>query len=230
MTGTRSEPTVTLDDSDAEGLWAAWAPPGEEDILAREAFERTLRFATGIEDDGLYFRPGGWTVDLPATAARVACIAAILAAGFQIAGLEDLDREVIIAAASLVASMDVRPVRPGCQERRLAKRLRQKDLEGVPISAAEAHRALPKRGRKEVSHDEIADALDRLVDAGMADRNGDDEWLLRREGNRGLDSTAPNERPRLTYEVTSQVRVRSPFVALPVQAGQEPGTDELGFK
>lgn len=182
MTRMPGAPSTTLDDSDAEGLWAAWAPPGQDDILAREAFERTLRFAIGLEDDGLYFRPGGWTVDLPTTVARVACVAAILAAGFQIAGLEDLDREIIIAAASLVASMDVRPVRPGRQERRLAERIRQKELEGVPITAAEAHRALPKKRRREVSPDEIADALDRLVDAGMADRK-DDEWVLRAKGS-----------------------------------------------
>lgn len=182
MTETQAEPTATLDHSDAEGLWAAWASPGQDDILARESFERTLRFATGLEDDGLYFRPGGWTLDLPTTVARIACVAAVLAAGFQVAGLEDLDREIIIAAAGLVASMDLRPVRPGRQERRLAERLRQKDLEGVPISAAEARRALPKSRRREVSSDEIADALDRLVDAGMADRNGD-EWVLRAKGS-----------------------------------------------
>lgn len=100
---------VTLDFDDAEALWAAFAVPGPEDILAREAFERELRFAAGLEDEGLYFRPGGWTINLPATAARVAVAAAVLASGFQIAGLEDLDREVIIAAAGLIASMDLRP-------------------------------------------------------------------------------------------------------------------------
>jgi hypothetical protein len=45
---------VTLDFDDAEALWAAFAVPGPEDILAREAFERELRFAAGLEDVGLY--------------------------------------------------------------------------------------------------------------------------------------------------------------------------------
>jgi hypothetical protein len=110
-------------------------------------------------------------------------VAAILAAGFQIAGLEDLDREIIIAAAGLISAMDVRPVRLGRQERRLADRLRQEGLEGVAVSAGRARRALPKGRRRDVSRDEVADALDRLVDAGLADRHGDDEWVLRARGS-----------------------------------------------
>jgi len=188
---------VTLDFDDAEALWTAFAVPGPEDILAREAFERELRFAAGLEDEGLYFRPGGWTINLPATAARVAVAAAVLAAGFQIAGLEDLDREVIIAAAGLIASMDLRPVRLGGHDRRLADRLRQEGLTGVSISAAQARTVLPKKRRREVSRTEIADALDRLVAAGLADREGPDEWVVRAQGGEawiriGLRSYEPN--------------------------------------
>ena len=174
---------VTLDFEDADALWQAWAPPDEEDILARAAFERTLRSAIGLEDEGLYFRPGGWSVDLPATAARIAVAAAVLAAGFQLAGLEDLDREIIIAAAGLVASMDVRPVRLGRQERRLADRLQQANLAGKPVSARRAWRALPRRQRQDVGEDQVADALDRLVAAGLADREGAEEWVLRARGS-----------------------------------------------
>lgn len=174
---------VRLDFDDAGSVWAAFAPPGPEDILARAAFERELRFAAGLEDEGLYFRPGGWTVDLPATAARMAIAAAVLAAGFQLAGLEDLDRELIIATAGLLASMDVRPVRLGRQERRLADRLNQAGLTGIPVSAAQARRALPKGRRREVTRDEIADALDRLVEAGLADHHGPDEWTVRAQGS-----------------------------------------------
>jgi len=180
---TASEATMTFDSHDADALWQAWAPADGDDILARAAFERMLRHTAGLEDEGLYFRPGGWSVDLPATAARVAIVAAILAAGFQLAGLEDLDREVIIAAAGLVASMDLRPVRLGRQERRLADRLRDRGLEETPISAARARRELPKARRRDVSRDDIADALDRLVEAGLADRQGDDEWVLRARGS-----------------------------------------------
>jgi hypothetical protein len=121
----------------------------------RAAFERGLRLAAGLEGEGLYFRPNGWSVDLPATAARIAVVAAILAAGFQVAGQEDLDREIIIAAAGLVASMDVRPVRLGRQERRLADRLHTTGPAGVPISAGRARpsegpptRGQPRRGRR----------------------------------------------------------------------------------
>jgi hypothetical protein len=181
MTG--DDAPITLDVDDALALWEAFAAPGPEDILARAAFERELRRSTGLEDEGLYFRPGGWSVDLPVTAARVAVAAAILAAGFQVAGLEDLDREIIIATAALVASMDVRPVRLGRQERRLADRLHQAGLTGVPITATRAQRALPRKQRREVTHDEIADALDRLVAAGLADRRGEDEWTLRAQGS-----------------------------------------------
>jgi hypothetical protein len=110
-------------------------------------------------------------------------VAAVLAAGFQIAGLEDLDREIIIAAAGLVASMDVRPVRLGRQGRRLADRLDEAGLAGVPVSAGQARRALPKKQRRKVDRDQVAEALDRLVDAGLADRHGDEEWVLRARGS-----------------------------------------------
>jgi hypothetical protein len=175
MSESPSESTMTLDSDDAAALWQAWAPPGDEDILARAAFERELRHAIGLDDEGLYFRPGGWSVNLPATAARVACAAAILAASFQIAGLEDLDREIIVAAASLIASTDVTQVRFGRQERRLAERRRQEGFEDEPVSASRARRALPKSLRRDVSDDEVADALDRLVDAGLADRESEDK-------------------------------------------------------
>lgn len=174
---------VTLDYEDAEAIWSAFIAPGTDDILAREAFERELRFAAGLEDEGLYFRPGGWTVDLPVSAARLAVAAAVLAAGFQIAGLEDLDREVLIAAAGLIASMDVRPVRVGREDRRLADRLRQEGLTGTPITAAQGRSALPKERRRRVSRSEIAEALERLVAAGLADREGDDRWVLRAQGS-----------------------------------------------
>jgi hypothetical protein len=65
MSPAGAETSVTLDSDDAEALWEAWAPGGEEDILARAAFERVLRDAAGLEDEGLYFRPGGWSVNLP---------------------------------------------------------------------------------------------------------------------------------------------------------------------
>jgi hypothetical protein len=174
---------ITLDYEDADGLWEAWAPSDEEDILSRAAFDRALRAAAGLEDEGLYFRPGGWSVDLPVTAARIAVAAAILGAGFQTAGLEDLDREIIIAAAGLVASMDVRPVRLCRQERRLADRLQGEGLAGVPVSAGRARRALPKKRRHKVDRDQVAEALDKLVAAGLADRQGDDEWVLRAKGS-----------------------------------------------
>jgi hypothetical protein len=177
-----AQATVTIDSYDADALWEAWTE-NEDDLLARAAFERGLRAAAGLEDEGLYFRPGGWSIDLPATAARVACAAAILAASFQIAGLEDLDREIIVAAASLIASMDLSPVRLGRQERRLADRLRQAGLEDEPVSAKRARRALPQRLRRDVTDDEVADALDRLVDAGLADRESDDTWVLRAKGS-----------------------------------------------
>lgn len=183
MSDEAGEKLVTLDFEDAEGLWEAWAQPGEEDILARAAFDRILRAAAGLEDEGLYFRPGGWSVDLPVTATRIAVAAAVLAAGFQIAGLEDLDREIIIAAASFVASMDVRPVRLGRQEHRLADRLAGKGLAGAPVTADRARRALPKKHRKKIDREQVAEALDKLVAAGLADRHGVDEWVLRAKGS-----------------------------------------------
>ncbi|MHB8288703.1 MAG: hypothetical protein ACYDEY_05620 [Acidimicrobiales bacterium] len=180
---TEAEERVTLDNYDAEALWHAWAWPGDEDILGREAFERTLRAVVGPEDDGLYFRPGGWSVDLPATIARVACAAAILAGVFEIAGLHDVDREIIISMAGFLASMDVRPVRLTRQDRHLADRLRQEGLAGTAVSTEQARRSLPKKGRHGVTADQIADSLDRLVAAGYADREGEDEWVVRAKGS-----------------------------------------------
>lgn len=173
---------VRLSFDDAEALWLQWALDAD-DVLARAAFERTLRHAVGIEEDGLYFRPGGWVVNVPATVARLACAAAVLAAGFQVVGLEDLPREIVIAAAGLVSSMDVRPVRLGRRDLALGDHMREQSLEDAPVSPPEALNALPQRLRTNVTEHEIADALDRLVAAGLADRVGADEYVLRARNN-----------------------------------------------
>ena len=171
---------VTLTYSDAEALWQQWATD-PEDVLARAAFERTLRYAAGLEDEGLYFRPGGWVVNLPTTAARIALASAVLAAGFQVVGLDDLPREIIIAAAGLVSTMDIAPIRPTRQDDRIAQRLRDENLEEVALTPAQARKVLPRRLRAEVSEDQIVAALDRLVAAGLADREGN-EFVLRSQG------------------------------------------------
>jgi hypothetical protein len=176
MTGD-GEPYVRLSFEDAEAMWASWSPH-EDDLLARAAFDRTLRWALELEGEGLYFRPGGWVVDLPVTAVRVACAAAILAAGFQVAGLEDLDREVIIATAGLVATMNVRPIRITADERLLVERVRDEQLADIPITAKQARRVLPRRVRKKVTKEQIEQALERLVAAGVADRE-DGEYVVR---------------------------------------------------
>jgi hypothetical protein len=169
---------VRLSYEEADAIWGEWLP-NPDDLLARAAFDRTIRWAIGIEDDGLYFRPGGWVIDVPATLARIAVAAGILAAGFQIAGLEDLGREVIIAAAGLVSTMEVRAVHLTEQDRILVRKLREADLEQVPVSAEEARRALPSRMRKRASKEQVKDAMERLVRAGFADRDDGGDYVLR---------------------------------------------------
>ena len=182
---------IELDHEAAEVLWAAWADDAD-DILAHAAFERALREALDLEDDALFFRPGGWVVNLPATVARTAIAAALLAASFQVAGLDDVETEVIITAAGFVAAMDLRRVRLGRTEQRLLDRLRKAGLDGQPVTAKQAHHSLPKKRRREVTRDEVADALDQLVAAGAADRDGD-RWVVRAKGDEawiriGLDA------------------------------------------
>lgn len=172
---------VTLSYQDAEALWTQWvADP--DDLLSHAAFERTLRFAAGLEDEGLYWRPGGWRIDLPGTVARIACVAAILAGSFEIAGLHDVEREIMIAAAGLVATMDLSRVQLTREEQRLVDRVRDKHLTGTPISAREARDALPRRLRQDVSEDAVADALDKLVAAGLADREAVGTYVVRAAG------------------------------------------------
>lgn len=172
---------IAFDHDDADAVWAAWVG-GADDILAYAAFERTLRHSLDLEDDALYFRPGGWVVNLPATAARTAIAAALLAASFQVAGLDDVETEIIITAASFVAAMDLRRVRLGRKEQRLLDGLRRVGLDGKPVTAKQAHHALPKKRRREVTRDEVADALDQLVAAGAADRDGE-RWVVRAQGD-----------------------------------------------
>jgi hypothetical protein len=167
---------------DAEAIWEAWAPGGE-DLLARGAFERTLRQTIGLEDEGLYFRPGGWVVDLPATLARIGCAAAILSAGFAIAGIADVDREIIIAAASLVSAMDVRPARLTRDDRALIKRLRERSPAEVPLTPKQARRVLSRSMRERITREQVADALERLVVAGLADRTSTKEYVMRAQGS-----------------------------------------------
>jgi len=175
------EPLMRLSFDDAEELWAAWAPDSE-DLLARAAFDRTLRWALGMEDEGLYFRPGGWIVDLPATVVRLACAAAILAAGFQFAGLDDVDRELVIATAGLVSAMNVRRVRLAAEDRLLVERMRDQSLTDLPVSSKQARRALPRRVRDRTTREQIHDALERLVAAGVADRAPGGEYIVRAAG------------------------------------------------
>jgi hypothetical protein len=191
-----SEAQVRLSFEDAEAMWASWSP-ADDDLLARAAFERTLHWALELDEEGLYFRPGGWVVELPQTAVRVACAAAILAAGFHIAGLDDLDREVIIAAAGLVATMNVRPIRVTSDDRVLVERVRDRQLADTPISAKQARRALPRRMRKTVTTDEIEQALDRLVAAGIADREGDGEYVVRGDGSEAWLRVSLGDRRKL---------------------------------
>lgn len=174
-------PTLEFSYADAEAVWEHWASD-PDDVLAHAAFERTLRFAAGIEDDGLYFRPGGWVVGLPATVARVALAAAVLAGSFEVAGLHDVEREIIIAAAGLVATMDLRPVKVTREDQRLLERIRDHHLDGTPISAARARKSLPRHLRQEMSEDRVADALDRLVAAGLADREAPGRYVVRAAG------------------------------------------------
>lgn len=177
----RSE-AFDIDSSEAEEVWQFFAVGQSDDILARAAYERVLQACFEIESDGLYFRPGGWRVSLPSTFVRVGICAGILAACFHLAEIDDLDREIYIAAATMVASVDLRPVRPSRKDARIASRLQQLGLDGIELSAKEARRALPKHVRSEVDSDDVADALDRLVAAGWADRAGTDAWLVRSPG------------------------------------------------
>jgi hypothetical protein len=175
MTEAREE-AIELSHADAEALWRTWAPA--DDLLARAAFDRILRWALGIEDDGLYFRPGGWIVEVPATVARIACAAAILAAGFQLAGEDDLDREVVIATAGLVSAMNLRRPTITPDDRLLVERIRDRALDEAPLSVRKARKALPRHVRERVTHDDVRTALERLVSAGIADRDGD-EYIVR---------------------------------------------------
>ena len=189
------EPTVSLTYEDANALWEHFAAD-RDDVLAHAAFERTLRFAAGLEDEGLYFRPGGWVLDLPATVARIACAAAVLAASFEVAGLHDVEREILIAAAGLVSTMDLRQVRLSRREETIVERIRDRHLDGTPITREDARRALPRRLRQEVSDDEVAAALDKLVAAGLADRDGPDSYVVRAAGGEAwmrISLRAPRE-------------------------------------
>jgi len=182
MTGEQpSDDLVEFSYADAELVWDVWAL-GDDDILARAAFDRAIRAAIGLGDDGLYFRPGGWTVNLSATMVRATIAAGVLAALFHLAGIDDLDREIAISTAGFVAAMEVRPARLTRQDTRLADLIQRDGRAEHPLSAKEARRALPRARRREVTIDDVSDSLDRLVAAGLADREGAD-WVVRAPGD-----------------------------------------------
>jgi hypothetical protein len=107
----------------------------------------------------------------------------MLAASFHFAGIRDVEAEIIVAAATFVASMDVRPAGVSRQDRRLADRLQQEGMTSTPISATEARQSLPNGLRRSLHADYVADALDRHADAGLADRIGDEFWIIRAKGS-----------------------------------------------
>lgn len=177
-----SDDPITLSHAEADAVWSAWSAD-PDDLLARAAFDRTLRHVLGLEDDGLYFRPGGWVVEVPATIVRIACAAAILAAGFQLAGEDDLDREIIIATAGLVSAINLRRPPLSSDDRLLVERVRARALDAAPLTLKHARNSLPRSVRDRVTTEDVRDALDRLVLAGIADRGPGDEYVVRSAGD-----------------------------------------------
>jgi hypothetical protein len=171
-----------LDDAGTRQLWTAltgWAVEDQPD--AWDAFEDAVRGSLDAST-GLSMRPGGWTIDLSAAAARSAIAAALIAGAMWPLGLDQLPAFVLPAVLPML--IDVRRSVLTRTEKALLLELRlaaHDDLD-YPWPAAALYGRLPEHVREQVSPTDFADFLDALVAAGHADPAGYEEYRVRPAG------------------------------------------------
>lgn len=169
---------ITLDQRILEETWLSLT--GEAVVGPRIApFEEAARASLGVEEQDLEWRPGGWKIDISASAGRGAITAGALAGALEAAGAHDIRAAVIAVVIPLIVDLNRVELDPA--ERALLARIRP-DAERLDLFTAQRlYEQLPRRHRRDITVEELEDFLSKLVDAGAADGEGG-VYVIRREG------------------------------------------------
>jgi hypothetical protein len=130
--------------------------------------------------DQLELRPGGFIVSASGGTVKTALCAALLSGMLAITGVTALSPLVLPAVLPLLFDVERVRVTPG-QNELLTDLVALPGVLGTPVSASELHKRLPRALKKEISRYELADFLDQLHEAGLADRR-DNGYVLRGPG------------------------------------------------
>lgn len=139
--------------------------------------------ATRADLTGLHMRPGGWVVNLRASAVRAVLVAALLGGAMWPAGFDQLPGDVLPKVLPLL--IDIRRSRLTRSEKRLLVDLRLSQTASqmaYPWPVEALYGQLPDEARTRVSPVDFADFIDHLVQVGEADRVDHDEMKLRSPG------------------------------------------------
>lgn len=176
--------------------------PGDE--LTDTAVRALFADATGIDPDrwpatweavetailgaqadltGLHMRPGGWVINLRASAMRAVLVAALLGGTLWQAGSDQLPADVIPKVLPLL--VDIRRSRLTRSEKRLLVDLRLSETTermGFPWPVEALYGRLPAEVQNRVSPVDFAEFVEHLLQVGEADRSKHDEVRLRPAG------------------------------------------------
>jgi hypothetical protein len=156
-------------------------PDGDGDAAFDQVEEALL---AGMGEPGLQVRPGGWVIDLRASAVRTALAAALVGGVMWQAGLDQLPGYVLPAVLPLL--VDVRHARLTHGDRKLLLELRLAQTSAqapLPWSADALYGRLPAAVQQQVSPVDFADFVERLVQAGEANRAQSEEVVVRQAGD-----------------------------------------------
>lgn len=191
MTSTSLEDVMTATGDDAEltedAVRAMFANATGLDLDQwAGAWEIVDSAVIGAQADltGLHMRPGGWVLNLRASAVRAVLAAALLGGVMWPAGFDQLPGDVLPKVLPLL--IDVRRCRLTRSERRLLVDLRLSESASqmaYPWPAEALYGRLPEDVQSRVSPVDFVDFLDHLVQTGEADRSDHDEVSLRHPGH-----------------------------------------------
>lgn len=161
---------------DLPSLWSSLTSgAGEAEDEATSRREGLIAFmeAAHALDQGsgeeLDLRAGGWTVDLSGGVVRTGLCAALLTGVLAMAGVTALAPVVLPAVLPLL--FDVRRTRVTAGDRELlAELIAVPRLVGKSFTRAELYRELPDSLKDDLSRRDLANFLDELSKAGLADK------------------------------------------------------------
>lgn len=144
---------------------------GGEDLQQAAMTADDVLVAAFDDVSTLHARPGGWAISLSDAMARSAIATAITAAVLAVVGLDELPALVLPAVLPLLVDLEHVKLSPGDEHLLATLRLRGDVIDHARTPKA-LYRRLPKQLREQVAMTDFLDFVDKLVNAGEADRAG----------------------------------------------------------